>query len=235
MGRPPRRISGRAPAALLCLGVASAAAQTVPFPAAGVRVDIVLDSSGTAHIDERYALAPGSTLPSLQYLSARCASVEAVAFTLANGPLGFQEVARGPWVELRFAAPPQVTGGGVFLTVSYVARIHGRVASIPVLMPMAPLAAQSPARVTLTAPPDATVHPVLPHLTRDRPGTWTAEFRALPSFVRVDLGGAGAACDERRPAGNAGTFDLRFAIFIATLALWIPLYFWWARRQDHGA
>jgi len=120
---------------------------------------------------------------------------------------------------------------GDTLVVSYSVRLSATVASIPLVIPAVPLAGA--ATITLRLPP-GDARPVLPYLVRGAAGTWTAQFRALPSAIRVDLGSHGGQrpCAETRPAGDAGTFSIRLAVFIASLVLWIPLYFWWASRQS---
>ncbi len=198
-----------------------------------------MDAGGAARIEESYALAPGTALPDFQYLMGRCATMDAVALALAEVPLGTKDVVRSPWVEIHLDSATRASGGSVFLTVSYRARLTGRRASVPVVMPMAPLAVGAPgvrpATVTLRLPARPGAHPLLPHLEASTPGTWTSRFDALPSAVRLDLGPGEPACVEPGAPGDAGTFGIRFAVFIATLALWIPLYFWWARRPDRRA
>lgn len=236
MGRPRPRTRAIGAAGALWFGASAALGQTAPFPTAGARVEITVDSSGIARVAQSYALSPGTTLPDFQYLAGRCATMDSVALALGGAPLAIRAVRRGPWVELRLDSAAHASGGGVFLTISYQATLSGRLASIPVVMPMAPLAASTPAvrpaELILRLPSRPGARPLLPHLAPTGPPTWTSRFDALPSMVRLDLGPDRSPCDEPRTGGDAGTFDLRFAVFIATLALWIPLYFWWAQRQD---
>jgi hypothetical protein len=52
--------------------------------------------------------------------------------------------------------------------------------------------------------------------------------------VRTGGEDTGDQChDPTAVPGEHGGFPLRFGLFVATIVLWIPLYFWWAtRRRD---
>ena len=212
---------------------ATARGQTA-FAVSDARVAIVVDTDRVAHVRATYALAQDVPLPSLRYLSARCATVERIAVSLAGVRLEPAATARGPWVDLALNAGSTHGQVGDTLVVWYVSQLSADVASIPLLLPVAPLS--RPARLDLRLP-SADARPVLPHLSRDgAPDTWFATLRALPSAVRVDLGWPSAGpCAETQPAGEAGDFRIRLGVFIATLVLWIPLYFWWASRQPDRA
>jgi hypothetical protein len=57
---------------------------------------------------------------------------------------------------------------------------------------------------------------------------------ALPSAVR--LAGAGVPNEKCwLEPGNGGGLARVFWALVATLALWVPLYMWWANRQRLGA
>ncbi len=239
MGRPRPRTRAIVAAGALCLVTGTVRGQTAPFPTPGVTVAITVEPNGVTQIAQSYALAPGTVLPDFQYLTGRCAAMDSVAIGLGTSPLNQRLVMRGPWVELHLDSGVRASGGGLVLSVSYLATLSGRRASIPVVMPMAPLAASTPGvrpvEVTLRLPSGPGTRPLLPHLAATGSQTWASRLEALPSVVRVDLGPGRPPCDEPRAGGDAGSFDVRFAVFVATLVLWIPLYFWWARRQDGHA
>ena len=201
------------------------------FGVQDARVDIAVDSAAVAHVRSTYVLAERAALPFLQYLTAKCAAVGRVSVSLGGDALELPPAERGPWVDLTPDVADRRGSPGDTLVVSYSVRLSATVASIPLVIPAVPLAGA--ATITLRLPP-GDARPVLPHLVRGAAGTWTAQFRALPSAIRVDLGSHGGQrpCAETRPAGDAGTFSIRLAVFIATLVLWIPLYFWWASRQS---
>jgi hypothetical protein len=235
---PPRRRTESIAAAGLLLAAQAAQGQAAPFPTAGVKIEIAVAPDGGARIHESYALAPGTTVPGFQYLSGPCATVDGVTFSLGDAPVHIAPLARGPWRELHPDAATRATGGGAFLTVSYQVRLTGRWTSIPVVMPMAPLATgagrTASAEIALRLPQGPPAGPVLPRLTASGGGTWTGAFNAIPSVVVLDRGAPQPPCAEPAQPGDAGSFGVRFTIFLATLLLWIPLYFWWANRQDRG-
>lgn len=195
------------------------------------RVDVTVDGSAVAHVLATYLVSRDGTLQPLLYLHAPCAAVSELSTSRGAVLLEPAARARGPWVDVRVASGSPSSGSPGTLTVSYLVRLSARVASIPLVLPAAPL--ESPAVISLRLSPSG-ARPVLPRLERAATtGLWSATLRALPSAVRVDLGSESALgpCAEATPRGNAGTLDVRFTVFVATLVLWIPLYFWWASRQ----
>ncbi len=67
-----------------------------------------------------------------------------------------------------------------------------------------------------------------------------AAARGTPACSRCPRSSASAcrrprrrACDAA-PAGTSGGLEWRFWIFVATMAIWVPLYLWWFGRRRAG-
>jgi hypothetical protein len=75
---------------------------------------------------------------------------------------------------------------------------------------------------------------VAPRLARADSARWSARMAALPAAVRVGGLTPNAVCSETARF-DSGRFKLIFWSLVATLALWVPTYLWWANRQPHNA
>jgi hypothetical protein len=64
--------------------------------------------------------------------------------------------------------------------------------------------------------------------------TWAATMLAIPSIVRVDVPSQGGSCDaDTSPTGGLGW---RFAVFVLTMAVWVPAYLaWFGKRWPAGS
>lgn len=167
------------------------------------------------------------------YFSQPCVEVRALRFVAGSVAIPSTERGRGPWVDLMLDSAALASSQAESLLVGYEVGSSLRITSIPIIMPTAP----SAATLALEAGAPRVARPVLPHFTPADSGRWTARLAALPSVVRVDRGQGDppGSCARILEPGAAGTFGLRLGVFLATLALWVPLYFWWALRQDRGA
>jgi hypothetical protein len=200
------------------------------FAVADARVDIVMDTARVARVRATYTLGQDASLPSFQYLTAPCTSIEAISVSLAGAGLELTAAARGPWVAVvPNPAGPRARAGDTVL-VSHVVRLSAGSGSIPLVMPAAPLSRAAILTLSLLG---TRARPLWPFLTRSpEPDMWSTTSRALPSLVRVDPGPpSDATCAAIAPRHDAGDFGARFGVFVLTLLLWIPLYFWWALRQ----
>jgi len=64
--------------------------------------------------------------------------------------------------------------------------------------------------------------------------TWAATMLAIPSIVRVDVPPLGGSCTgDTSPTGGLGW---RFAVFVLTMAVWVPAYLvWFGKRWPAGS
>ncbi|HXV85854.1 MAG TPA: hypothetical protein VD793_04100 [Gemmatimonadales bacterium] len=232
MGAPPRRISGIALTLAVALPLSGRAQDS--FHTGHAHLTVQVDATGLAMVQAEFVPSAAADLPAFQYRRTSCTTVDSVVITLNGTAVPFSQSEAGPFVRL---APQERASPGDVVVVTHRVTLSRAVTSVPVVLPAVSLT--SAAEVTLRMA-GREGRPVLPHLPRgDGPGTWTATLAALPAAVRVDLGrapsAAVAACAAPAWTGDSGTFETRLAVFVATLVLWIPLYFWWAHRQpDRG-
>jgi hypothetical protein len=229
-----RRPSGIAAAALLSLPAAAPAAP--PFPSDTVRIVVSVDAPGSARVDEEYGVAQAVEAATFELLERPCATAGPIAATVDGRPLRLEESRRGPWTILRASNVPS----GVAV-LRYSVRLAGDDASVPIVVPAAPLqqAPQSDGAdvalhvVFATVLREATV--ALPRLDRSGDGLWRAHLLAIPSVVVLRLPPRLRTPCGRALAGTTGGLEWRFWIFVATMGAWIPVYFWWFGRRDDSA
>jgi len=232
-----RRRSARAWRALaivaLALPAARGEAAAADFPAQSARIDITIVDATTATVWETYEPVADDNDAGFELLDEPCSTVGPVAFRSESGALTYQPSKRGPWTLLHVNIH-----ASDFLQVEYQVRFDGTDASVPIAVPSAPLRSQPQSRgalVTLRVAFDASTKEgsiVLPRFEPDGSGGWTAHMLAIPSSVRVRLPADRPSTCGRILAGSTGGLEWRFWIFVATMATWIPIYFWLFGRKD---
>lgn len=220
------------------LSPAGAGAQGRPFPSHDVRIDVSVLDAAAASVVETYARDADAQDAAFEVLDSPCATVGAVSATVAGRRLTVNVSRRGPWTLIRATDARRERRA---IQVRYGVRLEGAGAAVPVVLPAAALepagrlrGADVTLRVTFASAIERGAV-LLPRLERAGGGVWEARLPAIPSVVRLRLaGGRPAACDRALP-GTTGGLEWRFWIFVATMAAWIPIYFWWfGRRNEAG-
>ncbi len=203
-------------------------------------VAIVLTTAGRATVQARYAFTGNPGVMSFEYLERPCAHVGPIRLESNGQPVPYARVATGPWVRLHDTSAVDPARSSLGYTIVYDVDVQGRDVSIPILLPAAVLATGSRrgepiATVAIQLPAGARV--TLPRMAPGGTnGRWSARMVALPSAVRVQLTTPNVECRRGTAAtGESGRFTLIFWSLVATLALWVPLYLWWANRQREPA
>lgn len=238
--------TGIAIAVLLAFGPPPADAQGTRFPANDVRVEIAVGSNASATVRESYAITRElrGGLASFQYLASPCASIDSLSASIGGRPVAFATERNGPWVMLHDTTADVESVGGNTYQLQYVVHLDEREPAIPIVLPAAVLDRSDGKRGAAVlvrvrfSPPAAGARVLVPQLLPEPPGdAWSGTLLALPSLVRVRVPAIAAAAGcSRSLAGNEGGLTWRFAIFVAVMALWVPLYLWWvARRPDSEA
>jgi hypothetical protein len=224
--------------ALLASTPAMAEAQREPYPVDSARIDLQVWRDST-RVRQEYWLARAVRALDLTWFMNACASVGTPAATSGGLPVVFAADTNTPWVVLHDTTDAALLGEGpVRYVLSYVVTHGGGgQASIPVLQPNGPLGTRGGAvtpKVRLRViTEDGDRRPVLPRFSLVREGVWEASMVAIPANVvaRGPIAGD-ATCDDEAPvAGENGDFPRLVALFVLTIVLWIPLYFWWATRK----
>jgi hypothetical protein len=247
--RPPRTER----AARLVAGALVAAAHGIgaqpasrSFAAADVSVSVSVSPLGVAAVSERFAMGGGAPAADFQFLAVPCAIVGAVRMTLAGREIPLARGERPPWVVLHDSAGASRATAADTLEVSYAVRLTGREVGVPIVHPALPLRATAGSagsaagmvHLSVAFADSAGARVLLPQLRAIGGGAWTGRFLAMPSVVRLDRGprpSAGSCAEPAAPAGDSGRFEFIFFCFLATIALWVPLYMWWVSRQQDSA
>lgn len=227
-------------AAALLLPRSGAAAAV--FPGHSARIDITIAEAARATVVETFL--PGADLdaPPFELLDQPCAIVGSIVIRSAGHTLPYVISHHRPWTFLtgdeRELRSRERIRAGEAIEIEYGVGLDASDATIPLVVPSAPLRSLPDSRgadVTLRATFGAGVDGasvVLPRFERAKPGTWGAHMLAVPSAVRVHLPGGRPSGCGRVFAGSTGGLEWRFWIFVATMATWIPIYFWWFGRED---
>lgn len=216
---------------------ATAAAQRPQFPADSVYIGIELTGQGTARVREYLRLALPVRTADFTYLARACNAVSALTAARGAVSIGVASDTTAPWVTVHDTTERADSTAGVPYEMRYEVSMSGEDAHVPVLMPAAVLTttrgASSPTVIVeadlARGGPRARV--ASPRMHREGPW-WIARFAALPAtIVLAGVAATDAPCEERGRTirGDSGTFWVRFALLLATMALWVPLYFVWAR------
>jgi hypothetical protein len=243
MARRRRRTERTARLALCALlaapTIGPAQATRPSFAASDVRITITVAANGRAAVRETFTVAGDSSAADFEYLTVPCAVVGPVRERVSGTDVVLSRIDHAPWVRLRDSAVTSRPRGAVSLVIDYDVELSGREASVPVVHPAMPIQAArgygaKVVHVDVSFENSNGTGVLLPQLARIGDGPWTGHFLAMPSVVRVDRGSASAAvpCDlPGGPARDSGAFEFIFFSFLATVALWVPLYLWWVSRQ----
>jgi hypothetical protein len=229
--------------AALCL-TSAAEAQRSRVPADSVHISMVVEPSGRARSRMHVRLTAAVRTMDFTYLAHSCNSVTGIAFARAAVPLGLSIDSNPPWVTVHDTTELPDSASTTAYDGEWTTDLGDTESSVPVLVPWGALGGLSPGvrpKVVIEVrfpPSDPRARVISPRMTRSGSG-WHATFNALPSSVRIraEQGGRSDGCEGAGPRlipGNSGRFPVIFASLIATMLLWVPLYFWWAHRQRSG-
>ena len=224
--------------ALACVTLtASALAAQPPRPRTrDAVVSVVVGSDNRATVQARYEFTGNPGALSFEWLEQPCTRVGPVTIQSNGSDIPFAREMSGPWVRLHDTSVVDPGRSTLGYAVNYNVELLGRDVNIPVLVPVAVLAGRARgepvAEVSVTLPPGARVS--VPRMSPAGDGRWSARLVALPAAVRVENASPNADC-RGVVAGDSGHFKLIFWALVATLALWVPTYLWWANRQHDAA
>ena len=190
-----------------------------------------------ARVRARYTFVGNPGAMSFEYLEQPCAVMGPIRVESNGKTVPYAGEATGPWIRLHdtSAVDPERTSLGYRLT--YEVKLAATDVSVPIVVPTSALLGtrrgEAIATIHAMIPPSA--RPILPRMTFT-PSTlsWSARMAALPSAVR--LAGAGVPNEKcwLEPKNSGGLARIFWAL-VATLALWVPTYLWWANRQRRAA
>ena len=215
-------------------------AQEQAFPSHDVRIEVSVARSGIAAVREEYVLSSRLGPAAFELLIDSCSSVAALSAAVGDRPLAFTVDAHmhAPWMLIHVV--DAVSRAGAVCRLSYDVQTTGIEASVPIAVPAATLERADQTRgahVTLLvsftdAVDDARV--LMPRVARtDAPARWQGDFLAIPSIVRIRMPTADNRSCDRTLTGVTGGLEWRFAVFAATMAIWMSMYLWWfGRRTD---
>jgi hypothetical protein len=147
-----------------------------------------------------------------------------------------------PWILHQITAH-ETAGTPVVIDLRYIVALGARRVSVPLIVPDAVVEVQGNRNGTVPitvrfANNSQPVAPrvLMPRLHRWLSGSddWTARLAAIPAFVRVETGEPSLkseCADDGLTGTGSGSFLRTFALFVGTLALWVPLYFLWVRSS----
>ena len=190
-----------------------------------------------ARVRARYTFAGNPGAMSFEYLEQPCAVVGPIRLESNGKQVPYAAEATRPWMRLHdtSAVDPERTSLGYQIT--YDVKLVATDVSVPIVVPTSALVGtrrgEAIASIHATMPPGARV--ILPRMTfTPSARRWSASMAALPSAVR--LAGAGVPNEKcwLEPKNSGGLARIFWAL-VATLALWVPLYLWWANRQRQAA
>lgn len=206
----------------------------VPMPAQSpgpVDVTVVVDSLGTAHVQQQIRVADSAA--SFRVLQRACASIGGVQVTSAGVRRTMSPTRRGPWLEFADTLGAG-SRGATERSLTYDVQVTGWEGDIPLVHLTRPIPSDEGAvEVTLRFASGRDGSVSFPQLTRSREDEWTGRFVAVPAFLHVS--GLRMSRERCAPPGgepNDGGLVWRFWLLAAIMVAWVPLYMLWARRSE---
>jgi hypothetical protein len=197
-----------------------------------------------ARVYARYTFVGNPGAMSFEYLEQPCTIVGPVQLESDGEAVPYAAERTGPWVRLHDTSAVDPSRTSLGYRLSYEVRLAATDVSVPIVVPTSALVGtrrgEPIATIRATLPPDGRVilprmtPTVLPSVGNTGANGWSASMAALPSAVR--LAGAGMPNEKcwLEPKNSGGLTRIFWAL-VATLALWVPLYMWWANRQRPAA
>jgi hypothetical protein len=222
-------------AATLAAGSVSAQQQ----PRARVQqADVAIYVIGAvARVRARYIFAGNPGAVSFEYLEQPCAVVGPIRLESNGKQVPYAGEATDPWVRLHDTSAVDPTRLSLGYQITYEVKLAASDVSVPIVLPTSALTG------TRRGEPVATIHatlmwnarPIVPRMMfNESTRSWSARMAALPSAVRLSAAGVPNEKCWLEPKNSGGLARVFWAL-VATLALWVPLYMWWANRQRRAA
>lgn len=197
-----------------------------------------------ATVRARYTFAGNPGAMSFEYLEQPCAVMGPIRLESNGKRVSYAGEASGPWMRMHDTTAVDPERVSLGYDIMYDVKLAATNVSVPVVLPTSALIGtrrgEAIATIYVMLPPVARV--ILPRMTPTvMPSVgigggndWSARMVALPSAVR--LAGAGVPNEKcwLEPKNSGGLAGIFWAL-VATLALWVPLYLWWANRQRQAA
>jgi len=190
-----------------------------------------------ARVRARYTFASNPGAVSFEYLEQPCAVVGPIRLESNGKEVPYAAEATRPWMRLHDTSAVDPGRSSLGYSISYDVKLAATDVSVPIVLPTSALTG------TRRGEPIATIHAMLqwnakvllPRMSFVKSTrSWTARMAALPSAVR--LAGAGVPNEKcwLEPKNSGGLAGIFWAL-VATLALWVPTYLWWANRRRDAA
>jgi hypothetical protein len=225
--------------ALLCVPL-PARAQETRWSVSVATADVRLEGTATAHVRQRFVLSAPLDSVAFEHLRFRCSGIADLAVRIGSERIRLTSTEAPPWRRWR-ATPASPVAAGSVIGTDYSVALQPGADAIPLLVPSGVLVRESTGAsdelvVLSLIGEDVGAVPVLPRFTRQAGGRWTARLPAMPSLIRVDRASPApdSPCPDGLVAGSSRRLELVFLLFVATLVLWVPLYFvwvWYTRRR----
>ena len=234
----PRQLTRAFVAATLAAGGTPAQQQ----PRARVeQADVAIYVIGAvASVSARYTFAGNPGAMSFEYLEQPCAVMGPIHLESNGKAIPYAGEATGPWIRMHDTNAVDPERASLGYQLRYEVKLAATDVSVPIVMPTSALVGtrrgELVATIRATLPPNGRVilprmtDTVLPSIGSTGANGWSLRMAALPSAVR--LAGAGVPNEKcwLQPKDSGGLARIFWAL-VATLALWVPLYLWWANRQ----
>jgi len=190
-----------------------------------------------ARVRAHYTFVGNPGAMSFEYLEQPCAMVGPISVESNGKQVPYAGEATGPWIRLHDTSAVDPDRTSLAYELTYEVKLAATDVSVPIVVPTSALVR------TRRGEPVAAIHatlmwnarPIIPRMTfNESTRSWSARMAALPSAVR--LAGAGVPNEKcwLEPKNSGGLARIFWAL-VATLALWVPLYMWWANRQRSAA
>jgi len=190
-----------------------------------------------ARVSARYTFAGNPGAMSFEYLEQPCTIVGPVQLESDGKAVPYTAERTGPWVRLHDTSAVDPGRTSLRYQFRYDVKLAATDVSVPIVVPTSALVGtrrgEPIATIHATLPPSARViFPRMAFTTFTR--SWSARMAALPSAAR--FAGPGMPNEKcwLEPKNSGGLARIFWAL-VATLALWVPLYMWWANRQRPAA
>ena len=222
------------------LAAASVPAQQQPRARAEQAAVSLYVSGAVARVRARYTFAGNPGAMSFEYLEQPCTMVGPVQLESDGKAVPYAAERTGPWVRLHDTSTVDPSRTSLGYSLTYDVKLAAADVSVPIVLPTSVLtgARRGEAIATIHAMLPTAARVILPRMTQSGEdgiwSTWSARMAAMPSAVR--LAGAGVHNEKcwLEPRNSGGLARIFWAL-VATLALWVPLYMWWANRQRPAA
>lgn len=208
-----------------------------------VSIKIDVSSPNRVSVVEKYRFSsPVSVIEraGFLYLNDPCAPVESISLRAGQDEIQFEQQSRGSWAFLFLRTPPPQETPWT-LEISYDVSLREADAPIPVLLPASLLEATAGAgrgliEVEVNAASSDQFTVALPQIPLvDPSGRWRRTFLAIPSLVSLQWKeGVAVQTSQtcRQGTREVGLFNWNFYGFLASLLLYVVLYFVWAGRRN---